>query len=98
VALSYDHDLYFKFTSRTQVVPLEALRPTKALTSQRASIARAEELMREAASGTRPRRTPLTVRWEQDGLAVLDGNATFGVAVNNQWPDVPVEVQESPGK
>src|SRR4051794_18015739 len=93
--LIYDHRRYFDLKPQTQLVPLQAIRPAKPLTAHRTSIQRAEARMREAARGTRPRRAPLTVRPEGDGFVVLDGNATFGVAVDSGWPDVPVDVQET---
>src|SRR4051812_37625707 len=79
--LAENHSAYFVLDSSATLISLDRMRPTKPPESQPDSVDRAEGLMRRAARGEIERRAPISVRRDPDGtFAVLNGNATFGVA------------------
>ena len=87
----YDHSLYFDLAPETRFVPLSRLRPTRPPEGQPQSVTKARELMAAAAAGDIGRRSPILVRRRADGeFDILDGNATYGVAREAGWPDLPV--------
>lgn len=45
--------------------------------------------MRAAAAGQQGRRTPITVRSQDGGYVIVDGNATFAVARRHGWRTIP---------
>jgi hypothetical protein len=96
-ALSEDHELYFLPDAAAVLVPLHQLQPTKAPDSQPESVDRAEELMRRAGAGATGRRAPISVAPTSGGYTVLDGNATYGVALRHGWATLPALVKEDPG-
>jgi hypothetical protein len=75
-----------------QLVELTRLVPRKPPESQPQSVANARALMAEAAKGIRPRRPPITVTRDGHAFRIVDGNATYGVALEEGWPDLPVIV------
>ena len=92
--LPYGHERYFVLPPDARLVPLERLRPTKPPSSQPESVAVARARMLDAAAGRIHRRAPLLVREGADGtFDVLDGNATYGVALAAGWADLPVLVE-----
>jgi hypothetical protein len=92
--VKYEHERYFVLPPDALLVPLERLRPTKPPSSQPESVAVARRRMLDAAAGEIPRRAPLLVRERGDGtFDVLDGNATYAVALAAGWPDLPVVVE-----
>jgi hypothetical protein len=90
----YGHERYFVLPADVRLVPLERLRPTKPPSSQPESVAAARGRMLDAAEGRIPRRVPLLVRERGDGtFDIVDGNATYGVALAAGWLDLPVLVE-----
>jgi hypothetical protein len=86
-------NLYFVLSQPHTMVPLRLLRATKPPGSQPDSVLRAEQRMLQAAEGNLRKRDPLTVRLAADGMySILDGNATYGVAVRNNWAALPVTI------
>ena len=84
---------YFEPSAGMRMVPISRLHPTKPHTAQVASVDRAELLMEQAAKGERPRRQPISVRAQSDGTyAILDGNATYAVALRSGWHALPAIV------
>lgn len=91
--LAENHEDFFNVTPQTTRVSLDKLRPSKQPESQPKSVDNAERFMRQAAAGEKGKRDPIRVRDDGDGTyTVLDGNATYGAAVRNDWKDLPVEV------
>lgn len=88
--------LYFDLTVEHKLISLSRLSPTKPPESQPASVKRAEELMRLAAAGAQPKRAPITVQYCEGGrFQIVDGNATYGVAVRHGFERLPASVQPS---
>lgn len=83
--LPENHELYFVPDAAAVLIPLGELQPTKAPGSQPDSVDRAEMLMRQARAGETDRRAPISVVRAADGYTILDGNATYGVAVRHGW-------------
>lgn len=91
--LTEDYDLYFEQDEETVLIPLDALVPTKPPESQLDSVERAAERMAAAAAGELPRRVPISVRrLETRGWEIVDGNATYGVALREGWRALPAKV------
>lgn len=93
--LEQRHELYFDLGPATRLVPVDELRPTEPPASQPRSVERAEALMRDAAAGRLDRRGPIRVKrvGEREYL-ILDGNATYGVAVRHSWRTLPVVIED----
>jgi ppGpp synthetase/RelA/SpoT-type nucleotidyltranferase len=90
---SYEHSRCFELDAETVLLPIDALRPTTSAKSQPHSVTRARARMREAAAGIRPRRAPIDVRPVGDDIyEIVDGNATYAVAVQAGWRDLPAKV------
>ena len=54
--------------------------------------------MKAAAAGRIKRRAPITVRrLGESAYLVLDGNATYGVALKSHWRSMPVLVRSGDG-
>lgn len=88
--LADDPTLYFDLTVDHRLIRLSDLVPTKPPESQPESVDRAEALMRLAARGRQPKRPPITVERQATGdYRVVDGNATYGVAVRHGFKRLP---------
>lgn len=92
--LPENNELYFLPDPAAVLVRVSELEPTKAPDSQPESVDRAEELMRRAGVGEIDRRGPISVRRRADGYVILDGNATYGVALRHGWTTLPAIVKE----
>jgi len=88
-ALPENHDLYFLPTPDTRVIAVAELTPSKPPSAQPNSVDRAEELMRRAAAGELERRAPISIVATATGYTIIDGNATYGVAVRHSWRTLP---------
>jgi hypothetical protein len=94
--LTEDYDLYFEPDAAAQLIPLGQLVPSKPPESQPASVDRAAERMAAAADGELARRAPIVVRpLERDVWEIVDGNATYGVALREGWRALPAKVDGS---
>ena len=87
--------LYLLPDPASRLIPVAQLQPTKPPESQPASVQRAEELMRRAAAGEIGRRPPIFVEPHGRGFRVLDGNATYGVALRHGWHALPAVASEN---
>ena len=92
--LPEDHKLYFLSDPRAVFVPVGQLEPSKPPETQRESVDRAEELMRHAAAGEVGRRAPISVARAVNGYKIIDGNATYGVALRHGWQALPAVIME----
>jgi hypothetical protein len=88
--LPEDHAQYFTGLKNAVVVPVTSLRPSVSPDALPDSVVEARRRMRAAAQGLRPRRMPLDVRRDAGELVIIDGNATFAVAMQDGWSSVPV--------
>jgi hypothetical protein len=89
--LVQDHDRYFAGLDEAVVVPVSRIRPMSDHSIEPQSVATARQRMRDASTGLRERRAPLDVREGPAGeLLLVDGNATFAVALEEGWTTVPV--------
>jgi hypothetical protein len=89
-ALPENHELYFAPAPETKLIAVDDLTPSKPPSTQPASVDRAEELMRRAAAGEIERRAPISVvAAAGSGYRIVDGNATYGVAVRHGWRTLP---------
>jgi hypothetical protein len=88
--LPEDHERYF-VTEGATIVPIGSL--TCPEQPDPNSVFEARKRMRRAAGGRRSRRDPLAVN-EIDGgkYAIVDGKATFAVALQESWMTIPVRV------
>lgn len=89
-------DLYFLSDPSSALIPVADLEPTKPPECQPGAVSRAEELMRRAVAGEIDRRPPISVARHGLGYRVLDGNATYGVAVRHGWRALPALLVEEP--
>lgn len=88
-ALPENRDLYFMPDPETKLIEVAELTPSKPPSMQPGSIDRAEELMRRAAAGEVGRRAPISIEAAASGYTIIDGNATYGVAVRHGWRTLP---------
>jgi hypothetical protein len=88
-ALPENHDLYFLPDPEAKLVPIAELTPSKPPATQPGSVDRAEELMRRTAAGEIERRAPISVTARASGYTIIDGNATYGVALRHGWRSLP---------
>lgn len=88
-ALPENHDLYFLPDPDAKLIPVAELTPSKPPSTQPGSVDRAEELMRRAAAGEIDRRAPISIAAAANGYTIIDGNATYGVAVRHGWRTLP---------
>lgn len=94
--LPEDHARYFSDLDTATVVAVSKVHPRGFTSAQPTSVATARTRMREAASGKRPRRSPLDVVAQPDGdYVIVDGNATFTVVEEDGWKTVPVHLVEN---
>ncbi|RKQ86890.1 ParB-like nuclease family protein [Solirubrobacter pauli] len=95
-SLPYGHHLYFEHDEDSTVVALGHLVASKPPASQPDSVATAAARMAEAARGERGRRQPIVVRPLATGqYEIVDGNATYGAALEAKWSDLPVRIQRA---
>jgi hypothetical protein len=93
--LTEDYSLYFAPDEAAELILLAQLVPLKPPEAQADSVDRAAERMAAAAAGDLPRRAPITVRrLETGGWAIVDGNATYGVALREGWYALPARTDE----
>lgn len=91
--IEQEHSNFFNVDENTPTVPLDKLRPSKPPESQPHSVDTAERLMGLAAKSEVDKRDPISVEARPDGTyRVVDGNATLGAAIRNDWKDLPVNV------
>jgi hypothetical protein len=88
-ALVENHELYFLPSEKAELIAVADLHPSKHPSMQPESVERAEELMRRAAAGEVDRREPISVVATAKGYRIVDGNATYGVAVRHGWRTLP---------
>lgn len=88
-ALPENHELYFLPSPETKLIAVDELTPRKPPSTQPASVDRAEELMRRAAAGEIERREPISVVAAAGRYRIVDGNATYGVAMRHGWQTLP---------
>jgi hypothetical protein len=87
--LPENHDLYFLPDPEAKLIPVAELTPSKPPSTQPGSVDRAEELMRRAAAGEIERRAPISIAAAASGYTIVDGNATYGVALRHGWRTLP---------
>jgi hypothetical protein len=87
------HARYFSCLDDAVVVAVNTLSASVPANAQPNAVAEARRRMREAARGERARRAPLDVRRDGSRLVVVDGNATYAVAIQEGWRTVPVRIR-----
>ena len=94
--MDHAHDRYFDLPPGTLTIPIDRLRPSKDIAETTEAINIARSRMAEADRGERDRRAPISVRPAVDGFLIVDGNATYGAALQAGWPDLPVKIVHGP--
>lgn len=92
-----DPALYFTSLDRAVLIPVGLLEPSKPPESQLDSVEQAIARMRQAARNEIPKRGPITVE-TTDGCAfrIIDGNATYGAALESGWRHLPALIRVTP--
>jgi N12 class adenine-specific DNA methylase len=90
--LKENPNLYFH-TEGAKLVSVASLRATKPPESQPKSVHNAMVFANAAANGWLDKRQPISVLDNGDGsYTVVDGNATYGMAVRSGWEKLPVKI------
>jgi len=86
--LPQNHEEYFQIEFAGQVLPIQSLVPEHV---DEEKISKANEWMNAARRGMLQKRKPILVKPNEDGTyLVLDGNSTYGAALQNGWDSLPV--------
>jgi hypothetical protein len=92
--LPQEHEVYFCDLAKARLLSVTDVRPGEV---RLGSVTEARRRMLEARGGARDRRQPLDVRRLDDGTyEIVDGKATFAVALREKWATVPVRILNSP--
>lgn len=95
--LDDDPARYFTSLDRAVLIPVGLLEPSKPPGSQPESIRQATVRMGQAARGEIPKRGPITVETSDGSIfRIIDGNATYGAALESGWHYVPALIRITP--